>query len=119
VTKPGDAHPIAGRETARSRADGIDHSDDLVARDHVASVHRQVALYHVEVGATDPAHRDLHTDLTLIRRGLLYLSETKGSVLHRPRFGHLPGEHVRNLLNPVGTTFCSPDQGLQDCDFFP
>src|SRR5205807_9622416 len=52
MTKPGDAHTVAGPEAPRARARALDPTDDLMARHDRRPDRRQLALDDVQIGAT-------------------------------------------------------------------
>ncbi|GAB3459999.1 hypothetical protein GCM10027398_00860 [Azotobacter salinestris] len=53
VPQPGDADPLAERETLDARPNGVHPADDLVAGDDTHR--RQFAVDHVQVGTAHPA----------------------------------------------------------------
>ncbi len=63
MPEPGNADPLAQLETADAFAQRIDAADNLVTRDDRQRRLRQLAVHHVQVGATDAASQYLDPQL--------------------------------------------------------
>jgi hypothetical protein len=70
-----------------------DLGDDLVARYHIRTVHRQITLSHMKIGTAYPTSEHSHEQLVGSRMGRLFLYPTQGVSLHWAGLPHPPDPH--------------------------
>jgi hypothetical protein len=108
AAKPRDSDSVSDRKPSGALPERVDYADHLMARRDVRAFREQVPLGQVQIGATDSAAGDPHSDLPAKRDGHLDLSPLQRPAVDWPRLMHDPGVHhaILTTHRPSGKREC-------------